>query len=99
MSCRWPCLLIIFSLQEVEKGYRGKLLNANELKTIINLLRTVAEDPTMQKTLDKLRSRGDISVVGLSGALVPLHHAVHAHTAPRILLQRYSIFVMKLYQE
>ena len=76
------------SLQEVEKLYRGRLLNVNELRTVVSLLEAVAGDPKMQPTLEKLRARGEISIVGLSGMLEPLHHAIHAHTAPRTLLQR-----------
>lgn len=82
-------LQIYLCFQEVDRTFTGRHLNANELKTTVSLLRTVAEDAKMQPVLDKLRARGGLSVVGLTGSLIPLHHAVHAHSAPRILLQRY----------
>ena len=72
----------------MERSYTGKRLNANELRTVISLLKTLAEDAKMQPVLEKMRARGSISVVGLTGFLIPLHHAIHAHTAPRMLLQR-----------
>ena len=80
-------------MQDVDRAYRRRLLNANELQTVVSLLKTVAEDARMQPVLEKLRARGEMSVIGLSGYLIPLHHAVHAHTAPRLLLQRWAQYL------